>query len=148
MSPRSILTIPELLGETWQATIQLWAKKECTQYQKLYRFTGELSFDGSVIRLPLLDPSNWEPIFYKATPDFKFFFSAAPLQTYHFEVHIVSSNSTGRGVVDRTFWDSSDAQLCQTEYKELYGAKDGVIKVDFPIPTTCGEESERRFVDS
>jgi hypothetical protein len=149
VSPRSILTIPELLGETWQATIQLWVKKECTQYQKLYRFTGEVSFNGSVIRLPLMGQasSNWKPLLYKATSDFKFFFSSDPRQIYHFEVHIVSSASTGRGYVDRTFWNAGGAQLCPIEFKELFSAHDGVIQVDFPA-ASCGDENTWRYVDS
>jgi hypothetical protein len=42
----AMLTIPALLGKTWQSSLQLWVEKECTQYQKLYRFTNELTFEG------------------------------------------------------------------------------------------------------
>jgi hypothetical protein len=144
--PDEVISIPSLLGGTWHATIELWTTRECAEQQKLYRFTDDLTFDGSVTILPEIDQINWNSLYHRIVGGISVFYSTDPRNEYHFEIHF-PQNIAGRGYIDRTLWDLDEDQLCSTQYMELNGTIGSIGRADFPA-LICGEESQWRYLDS
>jgi hypothetical protein len=144
--PDEVISIPSLLGGVWHATIELWTTRECSEQQKLYRFTDDLTFNGSVTILPEINQRNWNSLYHRTVGGISIFHSTDPRNEYHFEIHF-PQNIAGRGYIDRSFWDLDEDQLCSTQYMELHGTIGSIGRADFPA-LICGDESQWRYLDS
>lgn len=138
-----ILNLPQLLGGTWQASLTLWVKKECSYFQKVYRLTETITFDGRVLRLPYINNNRWKGFYCVTEGNVKVFHSVDPRQVY--SVIIELPGTAGEGYVDLTPWNEEGYQLCETQYQEIYGSN--VIIRNFQDHQACNLE-DLRYIDS
>jgi hypothetical protein len=138
-----ILNLPELLGNSWEASITLWTKKNCADFQKVYRFSETITFYGSIIRLPLIDDSRWKGFYCVSNGNVKVFHSVDPRQVY--DVIIELPGTASQGYVDLTPWNEQEHQLCNTQYQEVYGSN--IIIRNFQVHQACDLEG-LRYIDS
>ena len=119
-------TNPDLFGKTWQTRIVAWTNaSDCNQ--KVYRYKGELTFNGSAMELPSLDNNSWVPFYYTekeiTTGGSKIgiFRSVDPRKSYTVELQLPSGVCGQYGYVDRGYWNEAGDQLCDLNFSELSG---------------------------
>jgi hypothetical protein len=147
--PNSIdfIILDELLDQTWHTTITLWTQNECTNYQKMYRFKGTLTFTGSIIRLQMTEENNpWVSYYYKERGGVKILRSTDPRTAFKVELQL-PEGTHGYGFVDRTFWTPEGDQLCETKYEELNDNGTGIINASFS-DQMCGLDESAYTIDS
>lgn len=118
------LKLPELIDniwseDIWTAYITVWtAPVECsttwsnTPYQKVYRLNTEMNFTGTALQLPPFSSERWEPMYYRSSKGFGYFFSADPTKDYVVEVHVPEGIIAGYSWMDRRFWNASGGETC------------------------------------
>ncbi|NOT74401.1 MAG: hypothetical protein HOP08_05685 [Cyclobacteriaceae bacterium] len=127
----SLIDLKELnlLGKTWKTRILVWMQSEDC-YPKVYRFKGDLTFNGSVIKLPELSHSSWANFYFNQFRGIQVFRSVHPEKFYQLEIQLQDGNPAF-GYVDMTYWNIDGDQLSQTQYVIINGA--GRIEVSFPL---------------
>jgi hypothetical protein len=131
---------PGLAGKTWQTSIMAWVKsKGC--YQKVYCYTGELNFNGSILQLPFLNESKrWVPFYYREKNGVKIMRSIDPRNLYQIEVQLPGGTYSHYDYIDRASWNEKTGELCSMVYSEnLEGTRD-TEQLSFTFPVLSGDE--------
>jgi hypothetical protein len=139
--------------KTWETTLIVWMETEiepevepCYQvspFQKIYRFEGQLTFDGSIKKLPSFTNESWGAFYHKeitfgfdGTKSLQVFFPVDPRKSFLAEIY---SQSLEAAYVDRVYYDEEWNQICDSDSDEKAGP--GRIQIRFPDRTAC-ENSE------
>ncbi len=146
---------PQFLGKTWHASILVWTPLVLgpinTLYQKVYRFQGDLSFDGKKVELPSPSDSPWVPLLYTEHPQVKIFRSLDPSASFFAEIQF-DPGASGYGYVDRNFYDAGGNALGNTEYGEINSntqvAVDGKLIVQFGALPSAVDPDQIKLADS
>jgi hypothetical protein len=109
----------ELVGKTWQARILAWPETvDC--YQKVYRYKGELTFNGGFLKLPDFDKKGWVAFYYIEKEGVQIF-RTDPRESYRIEIQSPEGQNV-YGYVDRGFYNEAGDALCDNQmFTEISG---------------------------
>jgi hypothetical protein len=139
-----------LLEKTWETTLIVWMETEpCYQaspFQKIYRFEGSLTFDGSIKRLPSFTNESWGA-FYQKEITFntlgdkspaQVFFPVNPMRSFLAEVHYPNF---ARVFFSRYYYDAEGNSICDGNGEEWEKFGTGRIQIRLADRTEC-EDNE------
>jgi hypothetical protein len=143
-----------LQAKSWDAKIVIWIEprpedleQPCYQvspYQKVYRFEGTVTFDGSLKRLPSFTNGAWRAFYRKEvyygfdkSKSLQLFFPADPRRSFLAEVH---SQSPVYASVDRSYYDQEGNSICDLVSDSKSG--NSRIQIHLPDQTDCEEDNE------
>ena len=138
------LNDPRLRQGVWQSRILVWLESgECSQ--EVYRFKGNMTFDGSLVQLPLIETESWRKYYHTQkllTGSHKadIFWQADPRESYSMEI---KTPYALRGIADIGYWDADGRQLENVNYIEVIGHS--WIEIEFENPEY--EIEELKYVD-
>jgi hypothetical protein len=123
---------PELMGKTWTTELNVWiASADCGQ--RVYRYRGNVTFNGQVVLLPDMEQSQWRKLYYNEVQGVKIYRSMDPhADNYYLDLYF--PNDIESGYVDLTFWNAADQQLCQSEVWDFVNP----THLELLFDDTCG----------
>jgi hypothetical protein len=136
-SPSTIINLnnSQLLGKTWKAKVYIWtsiAPGDC--YPKVYRYKGNLTFDGSLLKLPSFENQNWTHMLYYQrnfhNKVFTIFHSVDPRMIHNVEIHLPTGYTNFAGYADRYFWNNEGDYLCNDKPSGQYLSFQDVVRVN------------------
>jgi hypothetical protein len=110
---------PKLLNRIWRGTVMVWTEpKDCSTqwsyspYQKVYRLSTEMLFEGAAFQLPSFSDARWEPLYFRTSRGIGYLFSTDPLNNYSVEVIVPDDIIADYCWLDRRFWNAQGGETC------------------------------------
>jgi hypothetical protein len=147
-SPGLILDLRQtaLAGQTWNVRLYMFTEMLSEQgppcYPKVYRYKGDITFDGALHVLPDIYDQHWYAFLYHEAGGAKIFFPADPRGSFQVEIQ---TSVPVYGYVDRDYYNEAGDAICNSSYIELNGK--GTIEAVMNVNTGC-ETSDLRGMDS